>query len=389
MNSQEPKSGSLRLLFRANLMAKRLLSLALLLAIFPMLSFMPASASQPPNLINADSSKAGNLAIIDGRGKTVILPGLPQRIVITGRASFMVLDAVYLFPDIRAKIVGKGKDGQGMEAFLSAIDPDYSKKTSLEREPGPEQIAACRPDVVLMKKASAETLGPALEILGIPVVCVDFETPEQYERDLAILGRLLGQEARAKTLGDLIDSRLKRVANALSGLDAAKKPRVLMLYYDAQNGSVAFNVPPIAWMQTLLVKMAGGQPLWEDSHPGQGWTKTGFEQIAAWDADQIFIVSYFARADKVVADLLADEHWQALRAVKNGNLHAFPGDLLSWDQPDPRWVMGLTWLARKMHPELFAGLDMQAEVSSFFKDFYGVDENTIDKIIRPALYGNL
>ncbi|HNX77404.1 MAG TPA: ABC transporter substrate-binding protein [Candidatus Rifleibacterium sp.] len=399
MSLKRLKSGRVRSSFIYGPAPKRLISLALILAL---LTFIHAAAQAadtgsaatevgtlPETTINADSGTSSNLLITDGRGQEVKLPGLPQRILITGKASFMVLDAVYLFPDIRAKIVGKGKDGQGMDAFLSAIDPEYPNKTSLGREPSPEQIAACKPDVVLMKKASAETLGRSLESLGIPVVCVDFETPEQYDRDLAILGRLLGQEARAKTLGDLIHTRLNLIADALAGLDETKKPRVLLLYYDPQNGSVSFNVPPTAWMQTLLVKMAGGRPLWEGTQLGQGWTKTGFEQIAAWDADQIFIVSYFANPDKVVADLKADEHWQALRAVKNGNLLAFPGDLLSWDQPDPRWVLGLTWLAARMHPELFRGLDMHAEVSRFFKDFYGVDDSIIDKIIRPALYGNL
>ncbi len=369
--------------------------LSAILFLFPVFGFAaeseiqqkqePAGAIASVVTVEADTK----LVITDGRGKDVELPALPQRIVITGKAAFMVLNAVYLFPEIWSKVVATGNDGQGMASFLSAIDPEYPAKATLGREPGPEQIAACKPDVVLMKKASTENLGRSLEALGIPVVCVDFETPEEFDRDLAILGKLLGQKARAASLGTLINEKLQRVSSALSGIDTAKKPKVLMLYYSSRDGSISFNVPPAAWMQTLLVKMAGGKPLWEGIQLGQGWTKIGFEQIAAWDPDKIFIVSYFDKSDKVVADLLADEHWQALRAVKSGNLLAFPGDLLSWDQPDPRWVLGLIWLAGKMHPDLFPGLNIQSEVNSFFKDFYGVSDSIIEKVIRPALHGNL
>lgn len=338
---------------------------------------------------------AGNgLVVTDARGKEVKLHGLPQRIVITGKASFMVVDAVYLFPAAWSRVAGLNKEGmgsggQGMDAFLAAIDPGYAGKTTLGREAGPEQIAAAKPDVVLMKKASTENLGRSLEEIGIPVVCVDFETPEQYDRDLAILGRLLGQEARAKEIAEFIHGRLSRIDNKLAAIDEGKKPTVLLLYYSSRDGSIAYNVPPKSWIQTILVKMAGGRPLWDGIELGQGWTKVGFEQIAAWNPDQIFVVSYFVEYGKIMKDLLSDERWQALRAVKSKQIWSFPGDMLSWDQPDPRWILGLEWLASKIHPDLFPGVDMKAEVVGFFRDFYGVDADAVKKGILPTLHGDL
>lgn len=329
------------------------------------------------------------LVVTDARGKEIRLPDIPRRIVITGKASFMVLDAVYLFPEAWPRVIGLGREGQGMDAFLSAVDPGYASKTTLGREAGPEEIAAAKPDVVLMKKASTENLGRSLEEIGIPVVCVDFETPAHYDRDLAILGRLLGQEERAKDLSGLMRGIVSGIDAKIAGLDEAGKPKILLLYYSSRDGSVAYNVPPTSWMQTLLVKMAGGHPLWDGIELGQGWTKVGFEQIAAWDPDHIFIVSYFTGYDSIGKELLADERWNALRAVRSKKLWFFPGDLLSWDQPDPRWVLGLTWLAAKIHPELFPGLDMKAEARSFFKNFYGIEGEAVEKNILPALHGDL
>jgi len=47
-----------------------------------------------------------------------------------------------------------------------------------------------------------------------------------------------------------------------------------------KDGAVAFNLPPMGWMQTLQIKTAGGSPVWADANPGNGWAKVNFEQIA-------------------------------------------------------------------------------------------------------------
>ncbi|MBP7635967.1 hypothetical protein KBA41_17515, partial [Candidatus Ozemobacteraceae bacterium] len=61
----------------------------------------------------------------------------------------------------------------------------------------------------------------------------------------------------------------------------------------------------------------------------------------------------------------------------------------SWDQPDPRWVLGLAWLATKIHPALFPDNDMKAEARTFFKNFYGIEGEAVEKTILPALHGDL
>lgn len=61
----------------------------------------------------------------------------------------------------------------------------------------PEQIALLDPDVVILRSFMADKLGRPLEEMDIPMVRVDLETPEQYFRDVATLGELFGNEARA------------------------------------------------------------------------------------------------------------------------------------------------------------------------------------------------
>jgi len=324
--------------------------------------------------------------ITDALGRTVTLPALPQRIVITGKALFMIADAAYLFPEASGRIVGLGNAGQGTSNFISLIDPNFADKVILESDAGAEQIAALQPDLVILKSYLAETVGAPIEAIGIPVVYVDFETPEQYARDLAIFGKVFGNEARAAELTAFYQGKMDSIQQTVS---AAPKPRVLLLNYNDRDGNVAFNVPPMGWIQTQMVEMAGGDPVWADANPVNGWAQVTLEQIAAWDADQVFVIAYSQNPSDVVAGLQADPNWQTLRAVQEGQLYAFPADLYSWDQPDPRWILGLTWLAGRLHPDLFADLDLVVEAQTFYTTLYGLDTVFFQQNILPTFKGDL
>ncbi len=327
--------------------------------------------------------------VTDALGRSVTLQSPPQRIALAGKANLLVADAVYMFPEAVERVAVLGKGTQGTGNFLAIIDPQYDSKPRLENEVGPEQIAAEQPDAVILKSYLAEKLGAPLEALGLPVIYVDFETPEQYARDLKTLGQLFQDEARAQQVAGFYSSRVDWVTQRVSGLADAQKPKVLLLYYNDQDGTAAFNVPPMSWMQTILVQTAGGLPVWKDANLGNGWTKVTLEQIAAWDADQVFIISYFKPVDEVVAGLKADPQWQAMRAVQEGKLYGFATDLMSWDQADARWILGLAWLAGKLHPDRFADLDIQDEARTFYSELYGLSDETFQKDILPMFSGDL
>lgn len=344
-------------------------------------------ACTPQTPLAMQSDDPAPIVVTDALERTVTLPAAPQRIVITGKALVMIADAVYTFPEARERIIGLGNAGQGSSNFIALIDPGYDQKAVLENNAGAEQIAALQPDLVILKSYLAESVGNPIEALGIPVIYVDFETPEQYNRDLTILGQVFQNEVRAAEIIAYYQSRVAQIQQATQAVSS--RPRVLMLYYSDKDGTVAFNVPPLAWMQTQLVQLAAGDPAWADANPGNGWAQVTLEQIATWDADQIFVIAYNTNSADVVAELETDPNWQALRAVQAGKLHAFPADLYSWDQPDTRWVLGLTWLAGRLNPELFADLDITAEAQRFYQNLYGLDAPFFEENIYPTFKGDL
>ena len=301
----------------------------------------------------------------------------------------MVADAIYLFPEAGKRIVALGSTQQGSGNFIPMIDPNFGAKIALDSSAGAEQIAAAQPDCVIMKSSNASSLGKALEAAKIPIVYLDFETPDQYQRDLKTLGQLFQNPDQAAKLAAYYNGKANAIAKTVSGLSADKKPKTLLLYYSEKNGAVAFNVPPMGWMQTLQVQAAGGAPVWADANPGQGWAQVNLEQVATWNPDVIFIVAYFNPVNDVVAKLKADAQWKALKAVKNNKVYGFATDVYSWDQPDTRWILGLAWVAGKLHPDLFPKLDTTRDAQAFYQDLYGMDEAAFQKNIQPLLTGDI
>jgi iron complex transport system substrate-binding protein len=302
----------------------------------------------------------------------------------------MLADAAYLFPEAIERVVALSRTSQSAEGdFLTLVDPNLEKKIAFETNVGAEQVVTAQPDVVIMKTYMAETLGKPLESLGIPVVYLSLESPEEYQRDLRILGQIFQNPQRAEELVGYFDARVQNVTQPLQGFASEQKPRTLLLYYSDRDGQVAFNVAPKTWMQTIMTELAGGRPVWTDIELGSGWTKVNLEQIAAWDADVIAIIAYTANPDEVVTRLKADPQWQVMRAVQEGRLYAFPKDFYSWDQPDVRWVLGLRWLAWRLHPDAYPGLDMMQEIRTFFEQLYRIDANTFESRLLPLLKGDL
>lgn len=334
-------------------------------------------------------AEANELAIVDAMGRTVEFDGPPERVVVAGKSSLTIVNTLFLFPEAKDRVVGLVVGNQNPGDFLDFVDPSFDQKEILAVEAGPEQIAPLEPDVVILRSFMAEKLGKSLEQLDIPVIYVDLETPEQYFRDVATLGQVLGNEARAEEIREYYQSKLDDIDKSLEGLTGENTPGVLLLQYSDKGGETALNVPSASWIQTTEAELAGGDPLWKDAAQSGGWTVVNFEQIAAWDPDKVFVIHYKGDSAETADRLNADPQWQALQAAKEGEVYGFASDVFSWDQPDPRWILGVMWLAGKNHPERFKDLDMLQEAIQFFGQMYGMDETTIEDKILPLLKGDI
>ncbi len=369
---------------------KRLLLLTVL--IVPMLVGCQSAASPTPTQPSAPTPPLPThtpepRVLIDALGRDIVLAEPPERIAVAGRAAQLILHAAYFFDQADDRVVAMEQRPQRNVSMIPLVDAQYADKVQLERDAGPEAIAAARPDMVLLKSYLADSLGAPLEAIGLSTAYLDLETPEQFFRDVHFLGSLFGDPGRAEDVLAFYQERLDRVAQAAAGVPPEERPRVLLSQYSDQGGEVALSVPPDEWLQTTLVGMAGGEPVWLGA-AGSGWTVVDFEQIAVWDPDVIFVVYYRGDPSPVVDALRADPNWASLTAVRAGRLLAFPGDFLSWDQPDPRWILGLEWMASRLLPAGAFEFDALSETRAFYSELYRLEAALFESEVMPLLNGD-
>ncbi|HMA67415.1 MAG TPA: ABC transporter substrate-binding protein, partial [Desulfosalsimonadaceae bacterium] len=178
-------------------------------------------------IMTAAACPAQALEITDATGHTVSLEDHPQRIALAGKGTILVQNTVYLFGEAEERVIALENRRQSAFRFLPVVDPHISGKTFFAVNAGPEQIAAVKPDLVLMKNFMAGQLGGPLEKLDLPVLYLNLETPEAFYRDIQTLGAVFGNPERAEEIDRFYRSRVQQVCNLVA--DTGKTPRVLIL----------------------------------------------------------------------------------------------------------------------------------------------------------------
>ena len=320
-------------------------------------------------------------------------PAAPSRIVLGARAVALVADAVYAFKSAPSRIFAVAGTDQGLGSFLGLVDRSFSSKPVLDRTAGAEAYAALKPDLVILKGALRPSLGKNLEQIKIPTLYIDLETPEDYYRDLSALGGIFNEEDRAR---ELIAYYTALTADTERRVAGAERPRTLLVQAGAGTG--LWEAPPAAWMQTRLISLAGGDPVWVAAASAfgassvlgaaTGWTRAGAEQIAAWDPQAVIVVSYREDASLGVKRFLEDPRFAAVSAVRGGRVYGMPQDFYSWDQPDTRWILGLRRMGAFLHPDRFGDADPGMELYDFYRTLYGMDRESVRMNILPRLKGD-
>ncbi len=262
------------------------------------------------------------------------------------------------------------------DAFIKLAYPGASKKMKLVISPNGsnvEEIAKINPDLVIAAFWNSEQVKKQLGDLKIPIITLNMETPKNYIKSIEILSKILNDEQRARSIIDYYDENMQKILKKTNTIK--NKPKVMLVEYSMRSKSL--KVPGKEYFQNTIINMAGGESV-SNTLPG-GWNIVNVEQVAKWDPDIIITVSYSLKytSEDLKKTIMNDVAWKNIRAVKSGKVYAMPNDGESWDYPAPKWILGLYWMAKTIHPEIFGSLNVKEEAANFYKKFYNLD---IDKI---------
>lgn len=269
--------------------------------------------------------------VSDEVGRSVRVPLSPLRIVSLAPS---LTETIYALGD-EAHLVG--------DTEYCDYPPDAQKKAKVGGviDPNLEQIAALRPDLVLLTKgANKLDTVRALDTLGIPSYATDPHSVEEIISSTKKLSEILNVPAAGKMLADDLH---KRLAELQSELDSAQPRRVLF---------VVWSDPLISVSQKTFIadaiRRSGGISVVESS---QEWPQISLEEVVHLQPEYLVFANSHTGQGKLDFDMLAARPgWRNLEAMRN-NHFAVVSDAIN--RPSPRIVSVIEDLAHQLHPELF------------------------------------
>ena len=251
-------------------------------------------------------------------------------------------------------------DQAGREVTLAAPEFLDLPGVGSGKETNIEAIAALEPDLVLLPKKQLEA-AETLAGLGIPTAVVEPESYESFNALIALLGTLCGCEEQAGALTAYYDGVVERVTGLTKD---AERPAVYLA------GAASYLRTCAGGMyQREMIEMAGGSCVSQDIQ-GRAWADVSAEQLAAWDPEAVFSVSY---AEYALDDIRGDAALSGLRAVKEDRLYTVPSEIEAWDYPQPSSILGLLWMTHILHPELVSREEYVKGAQEFYQTYFGLE----------------
>jgi iron complex transport system substrate-binding protein len=290
----------------------------------------PAALAQTP--ATSPASTPAYKEFVDEAGRTVRVPQPVQRIVSLAPS---LTETVYAL-GLQDRLVG--------DTDFCDYPPDAQKKTKVGGaiNPSLEQIAALRPDLVLVTKSLnlIETVN-ALDSLGIPSYGTDPHTVKDIVSSTERLADVLGATEAGASLGADLEHHLADLQQRLNGVPPR---RVLFIVWSDPLISAGKNT-----FIADALRLAGATSIVDSS---QDWPHMSLEEVVRLQPDFLVFAASHSESGQNDFNVLAERPgWRGLDAVRNRRF-AVISDAVN--RPAPRIVSAIEDLARQLHPEAFS-----------------------------------
>ena len=329
---------------------KKLISLLLVLAMALSLAACGSAEPTEPTL--------GENQVLDGAGRILDIPAEPEKATIASvyAVSVPFIEALGLGDRVLAINV---KSNFWKEADPALADAGNVGRGAVDLE----ALAAFSPSVLIHRSNDSETV-EAVQRIDIPVLCITVEDMEDITETLTMMGRYFGAEERAAEVITWMDGKFQMIDEIVAQIPEADRKTVLVLGGEA--GRIAADDMLQAWM----AEKAGGIYVAENTADNRNWVNVGVEQVFTWNPDFIFATSS-TPLDYSIEELMEDDAWSAVEAVKENHFHQIPAKLDSWDIPGVSCVIGTMYMLHKMYPEYFSQAQLEQEVAEYYEFMFG------------------
>jgi iron complex transport system substrate-binding protein len=241
--------------------------------------------------------------------------------------------------------------------YQAIFSPAMANKPIMQgpdRTPDMEVLLQAAPDLVLTMTRS---LVDVMRHHNLPVVFLAWRQPDDVKAAMRLLGEIFDKPAVAERYAAYFDGVVARVAATMAQA-GARRPTVLYL------SAATLEQPHL--IAEWWIAAAGGTSVTNDGRSTES-KKFSLEQLFAWDPDVLILN---APSDR---DIIArDERFRRLKAVANRHVYLIPRGAHTWAHRTVEQPLTVLWAAKTLHPEVFADMNLQAEVRHFYTTFFGV-----------------
>jgi iron complex transport system substrate-binding protein len=268
-------------------------------------------------------TESHSTATVDDFGDTLRVSSPPQRIVSLNPTTTELVFAL-----------GAGKRLVGRTSYDSW--PDSAKLVpdlGAGLRPNVEAILGAHPDLVLLYASQDNRPAAArLRAAGIRTLSLKIDSIGSFKSGIMLIGKVLGDTMRAKTVRDSVTASLDRVAAATRSLP---RPKVFWHIWDAP----IITIGKGSFMDEL-VRIAGGSNAYGDvASPSP---VVSIEDISRRNPDFILAGPIGAK------QIRTDEKWRLVRAVRADDVLVVDTTLVA--RPSVRLGEAAVALAKLLHP---------------------------------------
>jgi iron complex transport system substrate-binding protein len=276
------------------------------------------------------TAPTGAFTLKDSRGRDLVLPAPPQRII-------------SLVPSVTEVVYALG----GEDRLVGVTDfcdwpPEAARKPRVGGmlAPNLELVVSLKPDlIVATTEGNRRETFDQLQRLGIPVFSVH---PHRLSDVMAVIAQLGELTGRPAAVGPLVEGLKRRIQAVERAVRPYPRPKVLYVLWPEP-----LIVPGREGLVTELIELAGGASVTAgepDSYP-----RFSLEAVAARAPEVIILARH--GSDGTPLARVPWERLTTLPAIRAGRVHSVDGSYLH--RYGPRMVDGLERLARVIHPEAF------------------------------------
>lgn len=354
-----------------------------------LMSPLLAACSSAPSAQGAGDEAPRTRTIVDQVGNTVVLPEHIERVVIS---SAWPLASVYcLYMGSADKLVGVDPAiiSAAKDSTLARIAPDLLDVPSDFIQGGvmnAEELAALKPDVVLYSTGTPEDYEIATQA-GIPAVgfslsIADFNAIETIYSWIDLLAEVMQANMDTTSLKAYGDMTQELVAARLEDIPQEQRPRAMFVHL---HDEATLGVPGSSIFGNYWITAAGGINV--AAGAGDGTQNPSMEEIYEWDPQIIFITNFnTSQPEDFYTNAIGNRDWSTITAVKEKRVLKMPLGIYRWYVCNPDSPLVLLWMAKQLHPDAFADIDMDQTIKDYYQEFYNLEltDADVQNIYHPS-----